>query len=495
MRTAPAQPGSLWWRMLLLALGLAGLWLALEGRLGLSLSDEGFLWYGVQQTSAGRVPLRDFQSYDPGRYYWCAAGTLLFGQGLGALRVSEAVALVPGLWAGLLAASRLTRRMSLLGACGVMLTVWMFPSHKLFDHALLLISILVAVRLVEDPSAKRVLVTGGFVGFCSFVGRNHALYNLVATGGLLVLLCWKDRAGKPFARICLWVGGIILGALPFLLMLLVVPGFSDAYLASVLSVFKNGTNLGLPIPWRLFALPVFYGFIIILSCCLSAEQLKKQALFCACGFVGMTYLHHAFARADSSHLAQAIHPFTLGVCAAVAYGGLSWVYLWATVTVFAVIALLGGGRQSPLYQRLSSRVPWIQFEAGASVSVPASQARLYDCLRQFAAKNLRAQETLLIAPYTPGLYPILRRPSPLWELYFFFPASVEAQEKDIQRLAAQKVNWALISTSTLDRREDLRFSATHPVLWQHLREHFVPVPQPCLPKTMQLLHRREPFHD
>jgi hypothetical protein len=140
------------WGVLLLAVVLASASFAVQGRQGIGLTDEGFLWYGAQQTAHGKVPLRDFQSYDPGRYYWSAAGMRLFGEGILALRFSETLFQILGLWAGLLAASRVAQNWALLAAVGVMLTLWMVPSHKLFDSALLLCGIWIAVRLIEELS-------------------------------------------------------------------------------------------------------------------------------------------------------------------------------------------------------------------------------------------------------------------------------------------------------------------------------------------------------
>ncbi len=94
------------WHILLLAIVLTGSSFALQGRQGINLADEGYLWYGAQQTAHGKVPLRDFDAYDPGRYYWSAAGMHLFGEGLVALRFSETLFQLLGLWVGLLAASR-----------------------------------------------------------------------------------------------------------------------------------------------------------------------------------------------------------------------------------------------------------------------------------------------------------------------------------------------------------------------------------------------------
>jgi hypothetical protein len=74
-----------------------------QGWQDFNLNDEGFLWYGAQRLIAGEVPLRDFQSCDPGRYYWSAAIMALSGDsGIIALRAAVAAFEVAGLVLALL---------------------------------------------------------------------------------------------------------------------------------------------------------------------------------------------------------------------------------------------------------------------------------------------------------------------------------------------------------------------------------------------------------
>jgi hypothetical protein len=498
------------WHILLLAIVLVGASFAVQGRQGINLFDEGFLWYGAQQTAHGKVPLRDFQSYDPGRYYWSAAGMLFFGEGLVALRFSETVFQLLGLWVGLLAASRVVQNWALLAAIGVMLTLWMFPSHKLFDHALLLFGIWIAVRLVEEPSPVRIFTAGFFVGLCVFFGRNHALYTFLAQASLLLLLHFKHGPLLSLSHLGMWVAGFMAGLVPTIVMWVGVPGFFASYVESV-QLLRHGTNLPLPVPWPwrlspnslasmtqfilgifLVALPLGYLAAIAASLFMRSQTIEDHALLITCAFVGLFYLHHAFSRADFSHLAQAIQPFLLGALALLSLLGARRFYYWAVIGVLIAAALFSVGRRTPIYQRITSITPWVSFDAGGKIFVPVTTNRLFACLRKFVDENIAPRERILIASYMPTLYPILNRESPLWDLGFFVSATVERQQAMIQELTAKDVNWALISDAPLDKREDLLFSATHKLVWQYLMENFEPIESACLPKWMKILHRKRP---
>src|SRR5262249_37961842 len=133
----------------LLALAGAGLPQLFLLRFDLNLADEGFLWYGVERVLRGEVPLRDFQAYDPGRYYWCAAWTPLFGSGVLGVRAATAIFAVLGLFCGVLACRRVARSPLALVFASALLAAWLFPRHKLYEPALALVVVYAAVRLVE----------------------------------------------------------------------------------------------------------------------------------------------------------------------------------------------------------------------------------------------------------------------------------------------------------------------------------------------------------
>jgi hypothetical protein len=496
----------------LLAVLLAVSSFLLQRNAGLNLADEGFLWYGAQQTARGQVPLRDFQSYDPGRYYWSAVGTSLFGSGLIGLRFSETLFQIIGLWAGLLAASRVVSGWLQLAAVGLLLTMWMIPSHKLFDHTILLCAIWVTVRLIEEPLPARVFTAGFFLAFCVFFGRNHALYNFAAQVCILLLLYFKTGPSLSTSHLGIWFAGILIGLTPIVLMLLFVPGFWASYVESFRAIFRHGANLSLPFPWPdrsslssmagvtrlllgmfLIVLPLGYLAAIALSFSMQSETLTEHALFIACALTGLFYLHHAFARADVSHLAQVIHPFTLAALSLPLALREQKPYRWGVIVALTVAALLTVGRLTPLYQRLTSLAPWEPCEGADKTLVPPALNRLVSCLRKFTAKNIAPDQRVLIAPFLPGLHPILNREPPWWDLGFYFPATTQRQKAMIQELTTKNVNWAIIADTALDGREELRFSATHHLVWKYLMENFAPVDDACVPKSMKILHRKQPL--
>ena len=66
-------------------------------------ADEGYLWYGVQQLLKGRMPHRDFNSYEPGRYLWSGLFARLFGNSMLVLRGSTHLFFAAGLATALMA--------------------------------------------------------------------------------------------------------------------------------------------------------------------------------------------------------------------------------------------------------------------------------------------------------------------------------------------------------------------------------------------------------
>ena len=83
--TKRALPAALLAALLSLASYLA------YGDVNLNVVDESYLWYGVQRAAAGEVPMRDFQAYDPARYYWCVSWGWIFGHGILGVRKAAAI--------------------------------------------------------------------------------------------------------------------------------------------------------------------------------------------------------------------------------------------------------------------------------------------------------------------------------------------------------------------------------------------------------------------
>lgn len=501
-------------KIVLLSLVLTGLSLWINGDKGLDLYDEGFLWYGAIHTALGKVPLRDFQSYEPFRYYWAAAWFKVFGSGIHALRISAYIFLAICLPFGLLAARRALSSFLALCLAGLLIVVWVLPAFKVFDIAISLVAIFFAVRLIERPAYIRHFAAGIFVGFSAFIGRNHGIYGFLAFFMLIMLLWFKAERLNLVKKLFAWAAGILAGFSPMLFMMLLIPGFFHSFLDSVLFFINHGaTNLPLPVPWpwsvsysgldvtmkllffslgSLFLImPVFYSIAFIAVILTPRESLPRRSLFIASTLVGIFYMHYAFSRAHIGHLSHAMPSLTLALASVpagfdlknkkavfVCITGLISVLTFFTAAISSPYAVMARGQYVPYYV-FEDRL-WI----------PETQANYLSSIKSFVSEMVRPEEGMFIAPFYPGLYCILKKESPLWEIYFLFPKSVEKQRKMVQELMDKNIRWALFSDSHLPNEEKVGLRHTHTLVWLYLKEEFDAMTVPGA-GAIQLLRYRQ----
>lgn len=482
---------------------IVGLSFWLQGNIGLNLADEGFLWYGTIHTAAGQVPLRDFQSYDPGRYYWGALWSYVLGDGIMALRVSTAVFQAIGLFLGLLAARRAVRSYWLLAIIGILLVAWMYPRHKLFEPAIALSAVFFAARLIERPEFARYFSSGVFIGLAAFFGRNHGLYLFAAFASIIVLIRYKMGGSASVRKASAWIAGIGVGFLPMILMFLVVPGFFSKYMEWAFFIMRVGANLPLPVPlpWTasdiyslsmgvlFISMPILFVAALIWAIFFREIEIRTKALFIASAAIGIFYMHHAFSRADIGHLAQAIHPFLLGVIAIPAlFNGRARLFSAVLAGAFLLLASASTiSRETPYLMK--AKGDFVQYEiSGDSLWISRATAGQIDGVKAVAALA-GPQEGLLIAPHWPTMYCILGRQSPLWQIYFLFPETPEKEKKMIDELNANNVQWVVLGDIALDGRDELRLKNTHPLMWKYFKEEFMALPGPGLPEGYVLFKR------
>jgi hypothetical protein len=491
-----------------------------QGRISFNLWDEGFLWYGAQRVLMGEVPIRDFMAYDPGRYYWSAVIMGLKGNnGIVTLRIAEFAFQGIGLLLGLLIVARSWKKpdVSSILLAAAILTLWMYLQFKTFEFTVSIALVAVLAYLVERPSTRRYFLAGVVIGLAAIFGRNHGMYGVIGSLGVIGYLILCNRAGGKFYSILIWwIAGVFVGYIPMLLALALVPGLAGAFWESIRFIFEiKGTNLSLPIPWPslkpiagllplsnptavvvlgivvgLFfvALPIFGVAGIAYAVYARFTNKTVPPVVVASAFLALPYAHYAFSRADVAHLSLGIFPFLLGVLAIFSERS-------PRIRVMAISLLLAASLAVtwPLQPKvMASSGKWKNVQVGRDVlRIDPDTANELAMLRSLTDKFCAGEGTFLAAPFWPGSYAVFERKSPTWEIYALFPRSEAFQQAEIKRISEASPEFVVINNSALDPRGDLRFENTHPSIYRYIMQNFEPVEEPLAVKPVYV-YRSKP---
>jgi|GEM_PF-438958 len=501
------QPPTRFWQVMQCAMWAAIITtvrFAFQGSVGLMLEDEGFLWYGSQRMLAGALPMRDFFGYDIPRYFWNALVMFVVGnKGIYALRVAIAVCEWVTLTMVCVVFAQLQVRWRLVVLLIGMMTVifWLYPRHKIYDHMIIWLMLLVFWWWLIHPNHRRTFGAGIVVGVAAMIGRNHGVYAVCAGSLLLGYIWWSPIHWRQRIRLALiWSGGIVVGFAPMLLMIVAIPSFGQGFIESVQLLFGLGkTNLTLPIPWpwrqaSLYAELVGLWFVVpavtyvVTIGVICWRRWRKQPIpegVLVAAVVGLVYLQVGYSRADMSHLAQGIAPFIVLVVLLTAYV----VPQRLQVVVGLVLCSWSAGvNWNSAWQStwLSSSTDRQEVTATNQLTVPNAVANQLAFIEAIHQKYDPTNEAFVVAPYWPGVYALWQQPSPLYNTYILFPFDAVAQNREIRRLQQSQPRFILIDDSTIDNQEQIRFMVNYALVDTYIRAQYQQVSDPIVPKNMRL---------
>ena len=468
-----------------------------QGNKGFTLWDEGYLWYGTQRVMLGEVPIRDFNSYDPGRYYGSAALMSLWGgNGIMALRGASAIFQSIGIFVGLLLIAKTLKKQDFLYLLlsSIIFMVWMIMSFKAVDYSLSILLIGVLTFLVQSTTCRQYFLAGLCIGLAAFFGRNHAIYGVVGSLGVFLWLNVNRLDGVDLKRgFSFWMAGVLTGFMPIILMALLVPGFAVSFIDSVLFLFEiKATNLALPIPWPwtahfvslhieysirgyliglFFIATVSFAVLSITWVFLQKFQNKQvSSVLVASSFLSLPYAHYAYSRADVFHLSLGIFPLLVGCFAlfATQHDKVRWfLALMLSIASIWVALIFHPGFQCYLSQQC------VNIEiSGSNLLVDAGTANDIGLLRKLVGQYAVDGRSFIATPVWPGAYAFLKRKSPMLEIFPVFPRTPAFEKTEIARIKMANPGFVLVFDIPVDGRDELRFRNTHPLIHQYIMDNF-----------------------
>ena len=465
---------------------------------GFRIADDGYLWYGAQRVLAGEVPLRDFYSYDPARYYWTAAVmAVLHSRGFVAVNIAAALfgAIGLGIAARLIFHGQQRVRWGVWLLVAISLVIWGFTRAKLFDVTASVILVASLAWLIEKPTRYRCFMTGLGVGAVAIIGRNHGLYGAIAS--ILALGCsaWPERKAPFLPSLLSWSGGVVVGYTPMLLAIAFVPGFWTYLWAGIHVYFETGTtNSPLPIPWPwlvhlkggqvlpalryvlegalLMALPLFGLAVLAFSVWRKSRyRVPADSLLLAAGLLSIPYAHHAFAHAGPGHLAQAAYPMLIGVFVLLSRLPRRRAAVLAAVVCALSIFLLAPSTSE--FQKWRSG-NWTNIKVGPDTLVlPPSTGAEVTVVTRLIDRYVPAGREIVAVPMLTGAYAIADCRAAVWDVYAAYPADAALQQAEIARIRSEHPALVIIADKGPDDRAALSYQQGHPLVYDFIAHNFV----------------------
>jgi hypothetical protein len=484
------------------SLAVTGFWFCLTWEYGFDLSDEGYYWYGAQRVLRGEVPIRDFYAYDAARYYWSAfVMQIMDDDGPFSARLSAAIFQFIGTFSGvniclLALQDRGNIRWIFAVLVSVVLTIWVDPYYKVYDHATSILIVAMLVLMLKIAKPREWFLAGVCLGISAIFGRNHGVYGAAAVFFVVAVLLLKSTSRQSIFKLCVYfVLGVLIGFSPTFVMMLLIDGFASAFIDSIIMLFNSGaTNIGLPVPWPwigkwewvgifwtalklatgigfvfLVGMPVI-GLLVLGYQRFDLSKDQNKVLFAAVA-AAIPYAHYAFSRADLVHLSLGIFPALIAfLVVGASLGRLSSVLVALVVLASSLITL---GNSQPYLSVHLFRNDFSHVDVGGeklwvSDYVHQKLERATNALSQ----NPEGTNNFLALPDMPSLYAIYRTKMPIWEIYSLSPRDESFEIKEIKLLEASKPNIVLLSDHALDNNPDFRYSRMHPIIYSWIISHY-----------------------
>jgi hypothetical protein len=492
----------------------------LQVRVDLNVADEGFLWYGVQRVLAGEVPVRDFQAYEPGRYYLLAGwARMVQSDGIVAMRYGLAVLQLAALFPALFLALRVLPSRWLLPAFGMLLSLWMAPRHNMPDAAAPMWMLCVLALLIARADRKSHFLAGFAAAALWFVGINHALYGVISVGVVVLAIAWSEKLPRRLliGRIKWTISGAALVMLLVSIWLLAVPHFFSGYWNNgIVRLLENGTtNLTLPIPWpwhviaapgiwpalSAYALSIGYllfpvalatAFMVLLSPW-RLRRMRQYPVALAAAAATLAWAHRPFSRADLTHLVPSGAPLMILLVAIPETFSGVW-RGFARAICWSAVAFVSGFAAANLSPAITACLPyaakyqWCVVE-GEQLWIPDYALHDYAAASD-VVRRLAPGQTVLFVPYDPVLYAVFRLRCPIYESYPIFPASQSEQREVVENLQRPGMDWVLCWPDRIDKRADLGFDQTDPVAWDYILKNFELVKVVEEARGVRVYHRK-----